>query len=315
MKKRIAAFALSFGLAVTTLANPAAVKAAEEPTDTIQAAVTSVKFTEPSKSATKQVKEISMKVGTSRTLRGIVSPSSSNSAITVSFTTSDSSVASITTKTKNRILVKANKAGTATLTATAKPTGAPDGYKLSATCKVTVTGTSSSTATTATTKVEPTKVVVTPSKKTICIGDQVTLTAVVTPTDATNKTIIWSSSNKSIATVKNGVVTGKNAGTATITAKAAGNTKVKKTVTVKVKRKKVDLEKTSLTLGVKKTAYINVSETVPQNARVSFRSQNTSIATVTSRGKVTAKKKGTTTIEVYLTSDPNIYKACKVTVK
>lgn len=50
-------------------------------------------------------------------------------------------------------------------------------------------------------------------------GDVDTLTATITPQNATNKTVVWSSDNEKVATVSNGKVTAKAAGTVTITAK------------------------------------------------------------------------------------------------
>ena len=54
------------------------------------------------------------------------------------------------------------------------------------------------------------------------VGKNVTLTATVAPTEATNPSVTWTTSDASIATVSNGVVTGVAAGTATITATSDG---------------------------------------------------------------------------------------------
>lgn len=65
-------------------------------------------------------------------------------------------------------------------------------------------------------------VTVTPATANLNVGGKVTLTAAVTPANATNKTVTWDSSNAAVATVANGVVTAVAAGEAIITATADG---------------------------------------------------------------------------------------------
>lgn len=68
-----------------------------------------------------------------------------------------------------------------------------------------------------------TGVTVSPSSKTLEVGGTVTLTARVTPADATNSTVTWSTSNSEIASVSTtGKVTAKKVGSVTITARAGG---------------------------------------------------------------------------------------------
>ncbi|MCI5540906.1 MAG: Ig-like domain-containing protein, partial [Treponema berlinense] len=66
----------------------------------------------------------------------------------------------------------------------------------------------------------------------VTVGKTITLKAEVLPADATNKTVTWTSSDATVATVKDGVVTGVKAGETTITASAGGQTATVK-VTVK----------------------------------------------------------------------------------
>ena len=63
-------------------------------------------------------------------------------------------------------------------------------------------------------------------------GKTQTITATVTPSNATNKTVTWSSSNTSVATVSNGKITAKGAGTAYITAKTYNGKEAKCKITV-----------------------------------------------------------------------------------
>lgn len=66
--------------------------------------------------------------------------------------------------------------------------------------------------------VSVTGVEITPTSSEIKVGGTTTITATVKPDNATNKNVTWSSGNTAVATVSNGVVTGKSEGTATITA-------------------------------------------------------------------------------------------------
>lgn len=153
---------------------------------------------------------------------------------------------------------------------------------------------------------------------TLDIGESETLTATVAPSNATNKSVTWSSSNTSVATVSStGKITAKAAGTATITVKTADGSKTatcKVTVTVPVTG--VTLNKTSASLAVGKTVTLTatVAPSDATNTSVSWTSSDTSVATVSSAGKITAKASGTATITVK-TADGSKTATCEVTVK
>ena len=103
---------------------------------------------------------------------------------------------------------------------------------------VTITVTSNSKKDTVKVKVvdryKPTKVELDQSGTvTLAVGETLELNAVITPENATNQTLTWSSSKTSVAKVsKNGKVTAKKAGTATITVKTSNGKK--DTVKIKV---------------------------------------------------------------------------------
>lgn len=153
---------------------------------------------------------------------------------------------------------------------------------------------------------------------TVTEGKSVYLTATVSPSGATNKSVRWTTSDSSVATVSSGMVTGKKAGTVTITAKTAdgGYTATCK-VTVSSNKAAVTgvkLNKTSLSLSVGGTSTLTAT-VIPSGASKSVRwtSGDTTIASVSSSGKVTGKKAGTTTIFV-TTVDGGYVASCKVTV-
>ena len=80
--------------------------------------------------------------------------------------------------------------------------------------------------------VEVTKISLSDTKKTLTVGKDFTLKATVTPKDATDKTVTWTTSDEKIATVKDGKVTAVAKGTATITATTVNGKKAECKVTV-----------------------------------------------------------------------------------
>ncbi|MBE6700396.1 MAG: CHAP domain-containing protein [Ruminococcaceae bacterium] len=153
---------------------------------------------------------------------------------------------------------------------------------------------------------------------TLEVGATESLTATVKPSNATNKAVTWTSSNTSVASVSNGVITAKAAGTATITVKTAdGNKTATCTVTVKtptVAVTGVSLNKTAttLTVGGTETLIATVAPSNATNKAITWTSSNPSVASV-SNGVITAKAAGTTTITA-TTIDGNKTATCVVTV-
>lgn len=125
---------------------------------------------------------------------------------------------------------------------------------------------------------------------------------------------------KSIATVdKKGVVKGKKVGKTTVTVKLTYNKKsVTKKVKVTVKNpvKKITLKTTNKTLTVGKKFTLKVKAVTPKNAskNVTFSTSKKSVATVSAKGVVKAKKAGKATITVKATDGSNKKATCKVTV-
>ena len=158
---------------------------------------------------------------------------------------------------------------------------------------------------------------------TIAIGANETLTATITPANADNQAVTWSSNNTAVATVnQTGKVTGVSAGTATITVTTQdGNKTATCTVTVPdpsadpVAVTGVSLNKTStsLTVGASETLTATVAPANATNQAVTWSSNNTAVASVDQNGKVTAVAAGTATITV-TTQDGNKTATCTVTV-
>lgn len=143
------------------------------------------------------------------------------------------------------------------------------------------------------------------------------LTATVSPSNATNKTLTWSSSNTSVATVSNGVVKAVGFGTATITAKSNNGKTANCSVTVNPIQPtgiKATPE-TSTLYGLNGTVKLsaNVMPSNATNKAVTWSSRNTSVATVSSDGTVKAVGYGTTVITA--TTVNGLTSNCTINVK
>lgn len=145
---------------------------------------------------------------------------------------------------------------------------------------------------------------------------QVQLTPTISPSDATDQTLRWTSSKPAVASVNSkGLITAKRAGTAVITATTENDKTASCTVYVK-KITTFKLNKTKLELSPNKTYQLTysmkpASVTVP----IEWISARKSVATVDQEGKVTTKKDGKAMISAVLKDGTNRTFTCEVTVK
>ena len=206
-----------------------------------------------------------------------------------------SSKKSVATVDKNGKITATSKEGTAVITVT---------LASGKTAKVTVT----------VKMIRTTKLTKVPKTLSLTTGKKYTLKPVVTPSNSQEK-VTYKSSNAKIATVSStGVITAKKIGKVTITVQSG---KQKATVTLTVKKapalkaiKNVPPKKT-ITKG---KTYTLKPQLYPSGAiaKITYTTSNKSIATVDSKGKITAKKKGTAVITV---KAGKFTAKCKVTVK
>lgn len=140
-----------------------------------------------------------------------------------------------------------------------------------------------------------------PTSVSLVEGETTTVSATISPSNADNQKVIWSSDNSSVATVNNGTITAVSAGTATITAKADDGGKTA-TCSVSVKSKSVpvesvSLEKTAITLRVGGTAEVKatISPDNATNKTINWKSSDESIASVKD-GVITGVGLGTCSI-------------------
>jgi uncharacterized protein YjdB len=198
----------------------------------------------------------------------------------VGWTSSDETVAIVSSAGR----VTALKVGTATITASS------DGK--SGTATVTVTAAPVAT------------VAVTPATASLTVGQTTTLAAETRDANGTvltGRPVTWSTSNASVATVSNGVVTATGPGTATITATSEGKTGTAAITVAAVPVATVTVAPATLPLVVGQTGTLaattrDAANNVLTGRDVTWSTSNANVATVSSAGVVTATGPGTATI-------------------
>ena len=220
----------------------------------------------------------------------------------VEWSSSNPAVASVSAEG----LVTARTVGTATITATSKAYP-----QKTATCSVSVSPK----------YIAVTGVVLNQTRLSLTAEDTYSLVATVSPSNATDPVLEWTSSNSGVATVDaSGHVTAVAAGTATITAKSKADPTKTAVCSVTVAAKVIHVTGVTLpaTATVERGSSITLTATVtPANAdnpAVSWSTSDASVATVnTSTGRVTGAKVGTAVITA-TTVDGKFTASCTVTV-
>ncbi|MGM9804478.1 MAG: Ig domain-containing protein [Muribaculaceae bacterium] len=244
---------------------------------------------------------ISLTPGDTKQLSASVYPTNATNK-NVTWSSSNTNVATVSSSG----LVTAKAAGTAIITCRAA-----DGSGASATCSITVTDPN----------ISVTSITLSNSAISLTPGDTKQLSATVYPTNASNRVVTWSSSNTTVATVSsNGLVTAKTAGNAIIFCRSTDGSEI--TALCGVTVTSPEIKPTSISLN-KSSAIIYEGESVtltatilPEDATnqtVTWISDNSSVAKVTSSGAVTAISSGEANIVVTTTN--NLAAVCKVTVK
>ena len=246
---------------------------------------------------------LSMEVGNYALLEATVIPVDADDT-SVTWTTSDKTVVSVDSKTG---VITANAAGVATITVITTD----GGYE--ATCEVTVTEPIESEDSIAVTGIS-----IVSLDEDVHVGDTFTLAAMITPAEATNKEIIWLSSDTDIAKIsQDGEVTIYGIGEVTFTALSVDGGKVAEYVIeilpVAVTGIELKCENVSLIIGDTTSISYDIHPANASNQGVTWSSSNKSVATVTIGGTICAIGVGTTTITV-TTEDGDFKASCELTV-
>lgn len=260
---------------------------------TVKQPVTGITITSASGSST---------VDTGDTLQLTANVSPSNASDTsVTWSSSSTGIAKVSTAG----LVTGVAAGTAVITAKAN-----DGSNQSATFTVTVTKK----------VIKVTKISLSANNLLMKTGRTATITATVTPTNADNRAVTWSSDNPTVVGVdQSGNITAKKAGSANITVTAQDGSGVTATCWVSVSDIKVTgitFSETTLNLNTGDTKQLTakVQPSDATNSKLTWSSNNETIASVDQNGTITAKKEGSAVITATAQDGSGIKTTCQVNV-
>jgi len=150
------------------------------------------------------------------------------------------------------------------------------------------------------------------------VGKKLKLTATVSGEKATNKNVKWASSNKKICKVsKSGVIKGIKAGTVTIRVKATDGSGVYADCEVKVIKATEDIELSATYVTLTEGERIRLkATTTPSKVTYSvvWASDNSKVAAVSKKGRITALKAGDCIISCTAGDNPDVYALCYVHV-
>ena len=259
---------------------------------------------------------MSLDLGEEEILEATIEPENATNK-NITWTSSDESIATV--DADGKVTANSEKTGVTIITATTE-----DG-EYQATCQVTV--------------VLPTidvrSISLNDNSIGMNVGEKTTLDATISPENATNKTVTWSSSDTGVVNI--GIISNDNAsvtssaeilavapGTATITAESSNGKTATCTITVTQPVESISLDKENIVLSNKESTTL-VSTINPSNAtnkNITWTSSNPSVATVNGNSeisgniasiRITAKNTGTTTITA-TTEDGNKVATCQVSV-
>ena len=166
--------------------------------------------------------------------------------------------------------------------------------------------------------VKMTGITISPNPANVTPEKSVQLTAEIVPSNATNKKVEWVSSDKNIVTVSaDGVLTPVKNGTTTVYCKALDGSGVEGKCTVNVqnvpvKVSSITLSATSLNLGVGKTSTLTYT-LLPADATdktIKWSTSNSTVATVSQSGVVTALAEGTASIVCWAMDGSGVKAEC-----